>query len=195
VNDEIVGGVEVDYDASGPVRPFLVIQAVCARARAGFEIQQARGSVRVRQMAHQWRGDIVTKWCHMVLRLALAMAMASEWMRLQGQMYAHMRAVMRMAAGNPPRDRNVVARTRTTLLVPSFLGSHQTLAYEGHVRGTHAKRVTRELGSRYDSHFCCSNGCENGNSDASGDGDSEVGGYDNRWCENGWVGENDAHVP
>jgi len=137
VNDEIVGGAEVDYDASGPVRPFLVIQAVCARA--GFEIQQARGSVRVRQMAHQWRGDIVVKWCHTVLRLALAMTMASEWMRLQGQVYAHMRAVMRMAAGNPPHDRNVVARTRRALLVPSFLCSHQTLAYEDHVRGTHAK--------------------------------------------------------
>ena len=52
MNDEIVGGDEVDYDASGPMRPFLVIQAVCARVSGGFEIQQARGSVRVRRMAH-----------------------------------------------------------------------------------------------------------------------------------------------
>jgi len=153
VNDEIVGGAEVDYDVSGPVRPFLVIQAVCARG--GFEIQQASGSVRVRQMVHRWRGDIVAKWCHTVLRL-------------QGQVYAHMQAVKRMTAGNPPHDRDVVARTRWVLLVPSF-----------------AKQVTGELRSRYDSHFYYSSGCRNGNSDASGDG----GGYDNRWSEN------DGHVP
>jgi hypothetical protein len=135
VNDETEGGAEVDYDASGPVRPFLAIQAVCARA--GFEIQQASGSVPARQMAPQWRGDIVAKWCHTVLRLALAMTVASEWMQVQGQVYAHMRAVMR-AAGNPPHDRNVMARTRRALLAPSFLCSHQTLAYEDYARGTHA---------------------------------------------------------
>jgi hypothetical protein len=170
VNDEIVGGAEVDYDVSGPVRPFLVIQAVCARG--GFEIQQASGSVRVRQMVHRWRGDIVAKWCHTVLRL-------------QGQVYAHMQAVKRMTVGNPPHDRDVVARTRWVLLVPSFLCPHQTLGYEDHERGTYAKQVTGELRSRYDSHFYYSSGCRNGNSDASGDG----GGYDNRWSEN------DGHVP
>ena len=106
-------------------------------------------------------------------------------------MYVHMRAAMRMMAGNPPQDRHVVARTRRALLAPSFLCSHQTLAYGDHVRSTHANQVKGELESRYDFHFCYSSGCENGNSDVSDDGY----GYNNRWRGNGRVGEDDGLVP
>ena len=49
---------------------------------------------------------------------------------MQGQVYPHRQAALRMAAGNPPQDRNVVARTRRDPLAPSFLYSRQALAYK-----------------------------------------------------------------
>ena len=76
VNAEIVGGGEVHYDASGLVRPFLVIRAVCVRPSAGFVIQQVRGSVQVVRMGRQWREGIVVKRRHTVVRLAYAMVLA-----------------------------------------------------------------------------------------------------------------------
>ena len=89
----------------------------------------------------------------------------------------------------------MAAQTCRALLAPSFLFSCQTLAYENHVGGTHAKRVTGELGSRYDSHFCYSSDCANGNSDGNGGYGGGNDGFDNRWSENVHEGENDGLVP